>query len=225
MIALVVFTDGRVDCVEETIRSAATQLRGSITTKLINDDSADVEYRAWLRRQFEPYGFRLIPPAAERQGFGGAIRHAWAYLKTETREPFIFHLEDDFTFNHPLDVDEMAFGLVDHPRVVQFALKRQPWNAEERAAGGIIEQHPADFTQSCDEHGRWWVEHRRFFTTNPSLYRRSLLNKGWPDCEHSEGIFTHTLLRDDRLRFAFWGRKTDPPAVHHIGNERVGSGY
>lgn len=225
MIALVVFTDGRVDCVEDTIRSAAANLHGSITTKLINDDSDDPDYRLWLRQRFEPLGFHLIPPADSRQGFGGAIRHAWDYLKTETREPFVFHLEDDFTFRRPVDVDAMAYALVHHPRLVQLALRRQAWNAEERAAGGIVEQHPHDYLQVCDEHGALWLEHRRFFTTNPSIYRRSLLQRAWPEGAHSEGMFTHELLRDPKLRFGFWGHRSDEPWVEHIGHQRVGSGY
>jgi hypothetical protein len=225
MIALVVFTDGRVDCIDQTIRSAAKNLHGSITTKLINDDSDDPEYRLWLRQNFEPLGFRLIPPAEGRQGFGGAIRHAWAHLKSETREPFVFHLEDDFTFNRPVDLDAMAFTLVNHPNLVQLALRRQPWNDEESAAGGIVEQHPHDYTQLMDEHGAAWLEHRRFFTTNPSIYRRSLLQRTWPEGEHSEGLFTHDLLRSEKTRFAFWGHRNDDPWVTHIGHQRVGVGY
>lgn len=225
MIALVVFTDGRVDCIDETIRSAAKMLHGPITTRLINDDSDDAEYRFWLRQQFEPFGFRLIDPAEGRQGFGGAIRHAWEHL-SHLWEPFVFHLEDDFTFNRPVDLSAMADTLMRNQHLVQLALRRQPWNDEERAAGGIIEQHPDDYTQSVDELGYRWVEHRRFFTTNPSLYRRSLIEHGWPEGEHSEGHFTHKILAlDPRKRFAFWGDRHDEPWVEHIGHERAGVGY
>jgi hypothetical protein len=224
VIALVVFTDGRVDCIDETIRSAARMLHGPITTRLINDDSDDHDYRLWLRQQFEPLGFDLITPAIGRQGFGGAIRHAWSHLET-LWEPFIFHLEDDFTFNRPVDLGDMADTLMNHQHLVQLALRRQPWNDEERVAGGIIEQHPDDYTQAMDAHGNRWLEHRRFFTTNPSLYRRHLIKTGWPRTENSEGMFTHKLLASPKVRFGFWGDRDDEPWVSHIGRERVGTGY
>jgi hypothetical protein len=71
----------------------------------------------------------------------------------------------------------------------------------------------------------FWTEHRRFFTTNPSVYRTSLCKLGWPQESESEGKFTHRLLADPLLRFAFWGRKFDPPLCEHIGTIRAGAGY
>jgi hypothetical protein len=111
-----------------------------------------------------------------------------------------------------------------HPELAQLALKRQAWNAEERAAGGIIECHPGDFLEVSDAEATW-TEHRRFFTTNPSVYSSRLCELGWPQVEHSEGIFTHCLLEDPELRFAFWGGRFDPPQCQHIGEVRAGVGY
>lgn len=225
MIALLVMTDGRRDCISRTIASANDHLQGTITRRLINDDSADPAHREWLAQQFGPLGFELIPPAPTRQGFGGAIRHAWDFLRAVAPEPFVFHLEDDFTFNRPVNLDDVAFVLAENPHLVQLAFRRQPWNAEERAAGGIVEQHPADYCQVMNQRGVRWLEHRRFFTTNPSLYRRTLLEYGWPDGQHSEGMFTHRLLANPKLRFGFWGSRDSGEWVTHIGNERVGTGY
>jgi hypothetical protein len=118
----------------------------------------------------------------------------------------------------------MAAVLNEQRHLVQLVLRRQPWNAEERAAGGIVEQHPDDYQDATDG-TNYWLEHRRFFSTNPSLYHRSLLTRSWPDGEHSEGMFTHDLLRDETLRFAFWGARDSGEWVTHIGRERVGTGY
>lgn len=221
-VALLVITDGRIDYLHDTVDSARENLRGLITRRVMYDDTGDSEHRAYLRKAFPDFDHIH---AGDRQGFGGAIRASWAYLTVQSREPFIFHLEQDFTFNRPVNLDDMADLLISRPHLAQLALRRQSWNAEERAAGGIIEQHPTDYAQNMDEAGHCWIEHRRFFTTNPSLYRRTLMAKGWPDCEHSEGIFTHELLRDPKLRFAFWGLRTDEPWVEHIGHERAGTGY
>lgn len=222
MIVLLVMTDGRRRCIEQTIPSAREQVRGPITRRVLFDDSGDEIYRRWLTEQFPE--FELVYHPAGRQGFGGAIRTAWRHLSL-CRESYVLHLEDDFTFNRSVELFGMSTVLERFPNVVQMALRRQPWNDDERAAGGIVEQHPADFTEKGWE-GYRWLEHRRFFTTNPSLYRRALCARGWPDTDHhSEGIFTYQLLEDPDLRFGFWGARDSGEAVTHIGAQRAGTGY
>lgn len=153
-------------------------------------------------------------------GFAGAIQRGWDQIRTD----WVFHVEADFVFRAPVPLDRMIAVMKRKPYLAQIALKRQAWNAEEREAGGIVECHPEDFEQVTDR-GDIWTEHRRFFTTNPCLYPAALCRQGWPQVEHSEGIFTHLLLADSKLRFAFWGPKFSAPAVEHIGEVRTGVGY
>jgi hypothetical protein len=91
------------------------------------------------------------------------------------------------------------------------ALKRQPWNAEECAAGGIVECHPDDFA-SATTRATCSPTHRRFFTTNPSVYPAALCAQGWPQVPQSEGMFTHRLLEDPDVRFRVLGREVRPAA-------------
>lgn len=156
-------------------------------------------------------------------GFAGAIQRGWDTV-LETGADYCFHVEMDFTFNRPVPIERMASVLERHPHLAQLCLKRQPWNAEEKEAGGIVELHPDDFTERMDGNDVW-TEHRRFFSTNPSLYSTALCRRGWPQRKFSEGRFTHSLLADPDVRFAFWGAKFAPPMVHHIGDERTGKGY
>lgn len=226
MIALLLITDGRHECLERTLVSAAASLLGPITRIVAIDDSADAEHTMRLTGLV---GQLNIPHAKitahpERQGFAAAIQSGWMHLY-DGPEPFVFHLEQDFTFNRTAHLGAMAEVLTEHPHLVQLALRRQPWNDDERAAGGIVEQHPDDYEDRSDRHGHEWLEHRRFFTTNPSLYRRELCARGWPQVRHSEGIFTHHLLEDPDVRFGFWGPRHSGEWVRHIGNERVGCGY
>jgi hypothetical protein len=228
MICLLVMTDGRRDCIEQTIPSAEANLHGPITSRIIFDDSGDPAYNEWLGR-FP--GWKIIRDGG-RSGFGGAIRSAWAYLRTSTDEPFVFHLEDDFTFNRPARLTDMAAVLVKHPHLAQLALRRQPWNDAERAAGGIVEMWPEEYDEHQTRDGCAWLEHRLFFTTNPCLYRRPLLVEDWPTCKASERQFTHQLLNEgfdgvtgEDVRFAFWGGRASGEAVTHIGAERIGTGY
>lgn len=220
MICLLVITDGRRGCIAETVPSARERLDGPITRWFIYDDSGDDENRRWLQAEFPDFEVHQHPIG--RQGYGGAIRAAWSML-ADTDEPFIFHLEDDFTFNRHVDLTAMAQLLDQEPHLAQVALRRQPWNRKEQAAGGVVEQHPDGYDDHHDG-SLAWLEHGRFFTTNPCLYRRELMLEGWPHGEQSEGRFG-IGLREKGYRFAFWGSRDSGEWVRHIGRERAGTGY
>lgn len=222
MIVVLVMTDGRGPLIERTLAGAAEHLHGRVTRAVIHDDSGDPDYTAWCRATFPTF---TVTATAGRSGFAGAIRSAWAWLAVHTSEPYVFHLEDDFVFRRPVDLDELVGVLDAHPWLVQLALRRQPWNDRERAAGGIVELHPADYTDRTDGQ-HCWLEHRRFFTTNPSLYRRTLTTRGWPSGPQSEGRFGVELLdAHPDWRFGFWGARDSGEWVEHIGVERAGTGY
>lgn len=225
MICLLVMTDGRRDCIERTIPSFLDALdRPDLVTELrIHDDSGDPDYSGWLVDRFGPQGFEVMSTAG-RSGFGGAIRSAWSWLRVESSARFVFHLEDDFVPTRTVPLLDLACILDGRPDVVQVALRRQPWNDAERAAGGIVEQHPDDYTEHVS--GRY-LEHRRFFTTNPNLYRMALVREtDWPDGDQSEGRFGIGLLEQDPgRRFAFYGARDSGEWVEHIGVERIGVGY
>lgn len=195
---------------------------------LISDGREDAEARCLRSMEL------MVPPvdhvvhvddADHRLGFDGAIREGWQRIRRIRPIPrYCLHLEADFVFLEPVDLAGMADLLDRQPDVAQVALKRQAVNQEELAAGGIVELSPDDFTERSDGRATW-MEHRRWWTTNPSLYRTELVHAAdWPVGPDSEGRFTHMLLRDPGLRFAIWGAKFDPPRVEHIG-VRVGVGY
>ena len=131
----------------------------------------------------------------------------------------------------PVDLDIVhAFSRINQNLLD--SLRRQAWNAAETAAGGVVELAPESFV---DRHeGEWsWLEHRLFWTTNPSLFRRDLLAGGWAEDPVSEGRYTHRLLGEGLpwgvtsadVRFGYWGSRRSTPAVTHTGLERVGYGY
>lgn len=228
MIVLLVMTDGRRDCIAQTIPSFLDRVdRPDLLAELvIHDDSGDPGYGGWLLDTFGPLGFRVVSTPG-RSGFGGAIRSAWTHLRAETTSPFVFHLEDDFIFQRTVPIFDMAEVLAHHPHLVQMALRRQPWNAEEQAAGGIVEMHPTDYVDAQGYGGHQWLEHRRNFTTNPTLYRRALIDEfEWPTGTESEGHFGFRVLeRRDVEPFAYWGARDSGEWCHHIGRDRVGTGY
>lgn len=220
-IVLLVMTDGRRDCIGRTLASLEENVSGPIDRRIIHDDSGDRGYRAWLAETFP--GFAVIG-GGTRAGFGAAIDRAWALI-SHLPERWVFHVEDDFLFDRAVDLAELAAVLDANPDLVQLALRRQAWSHAEQVAGGIVEQHPADYSDHVDEAGRRWLEHRRFFTTNPTLYRRALCTLGWPHGRDSEGRFSRRLFTDPQWRSGFWGARDSGPWVTHIGHQRVGMGY
>ena len=228
-IAVLVMTDGRDEYLLPSVRSAMANLSGPITEWWMYDDTGDNVYRDGLARRYPT--FRHVH-AGPRRGFGGAIAAAWTHLATASTVDYVFHLEADFTFNRPVDLAALAAVMQARPQLAQMALVRQSWNDEERAAGGLIARYPEAFHPAGDDTGRLWLEHRLFWTTNPSLYRRGVCSLGWPDRAQSEGHFTLQLLQNGlgdvpggELRFGYWGRSEDGPWVEHIGVERAGHGY
>lgn len=216
--ALIVMTDGREEYLKQSVSSAMTMLTGNIVERWMHDDTGDETYRDRLRAQYPTFSHIGDGP---RKGFGGAISHAWKNLKIGSKADFIFHLEDDFVFNREIPLDGMAKVLNENPNVYQMALRRQAWNSEEIKAGGVIERWPDRFHQ---EDG--WILHRMWLTTNPSLYRRSLIERSYPVEEEAEGHFGGQLFSEDPLATCgYWGQKTDDPWVEHIGVKRNGSVY
>ncbi len=224
-IGVMVMTDGRSECLTRTMKAMYEHLHGPVSDVMIVNDSPDDAYADWLDTMY-PHCQRVHHH--ERKGFAGAIQSGWEHVGPVD---WVFHLEDDFVIQRPVPLLDLVATMAGQPQLVQMALRRQPVNAEEYAAGGVIERWPTEYIERTNTRGSW-LEHRLFFTTNPSLYRPSLTRLGWPQVEGSEAAFTQRLLREgvrgvpaEKLRFAFWGRRVDPPWVEHIGIERVGTGY
>lgn len=217
-IALLVITDGRKEYIHKTIESASLNLEGPMGPMFMFDDSGEELHRRWLRINFP--NFELIYKPI-RQGAGGAINSAWEHIR-QYEFDYVFHLEDDFTFNRTIPLNDMVRVLEDNPHVYQMALRRQAWSTEEIRIGGIIEKHPEEFHQQDG-----WISHNMFFTNNPNLYRKSLIEtRVFPNVKESEGHFTIGIRASDPYaQFGYWGQKTDPPWVEHIGVYRQGSNY
>lgn len=229
-VAVLVLTDGRDEYLAPTVQSAMRSLTGPIVEWWMHDDTGLDDYRAQLARRYPT--FRHIN-GGPRQGFGGAIRSAWQHLAAQSTARYVLHLEGDFTFCRPVDLGHLAAVLETRPHLAQLALVRQPWNDTERAAGGLLAAHPGGFAERTDRDGHRWLEHRLWWTTNPSLYRRTLiLDLGWPDGPQSEGVFTQQLLAKgtpevgpDHVAFGYWGTPTEGEWVEHIGQHRAGRNY
>lgn len=219
-VALLVMTDGRKHIVD-AVRSLDTMLRGPVTRRLIHDDSGDTRHRAWLRRTFPDWE---ILGEGDRLGFAGAYARAWNYLAHQVDEPLVFSTEDDFLLGREVFLPLMGRVLAKRPMLLQLALRRQAWNQTERAAGGIVEMDPASYVD-CFDGISDWLEHRNWWTTNPSLHPRDVCEVGWPVVGESEGHLSRVLAAEPDVRFGYWGARDSGEWVEHIGRQRVGTGY
>lgn len=222
-IGSVVVTNGRRDCIARTIPSIEAKL-GPFVDRVICDDSGDAAFVAWLGATFPGWRIR----AHRHLGHAGAVQFALAEAAAMDVD-WVFWCEDDLEFQERIElttiIDVMEEAGED---LKQMVIKRQAWFPTEVAAGGMIERFdPALFVERS-ANGSSWIEHRQFYSLNPHLARRGLLEaigRKWPLLPNSEHHFGQRLFRDPRVKCGIWGAKADPPRVLHIGAERTGSGY
>lgn len=229
---MLVIGDGRDQYLKECIESMTVHLPvDDIVEWWMHDDTGSETYRADLVTRYPQ--FRHIH-GGPRLGCAGAYRSAWSQVLAHTGADYIFLIEQDFRFIRPVPLDDMADLLEHRGDLAQVALRRQPWNESEKAAGGIVEWHP-DWYQDQTGWGHRWLEHTAFFTTNPCLFRSSLLRVPWPLHQpgvYSEGTFHQRLMvggtpevPGSAVRYAYWGSRDSGVWVEHIGYERVGRDY
>lgn len=211
--ALVVSTDGRKECLEQSMKSIEYYLP-PVDHKIIVNDSGDPEYSAWLDKSFPDF---TCIHHSERLGLAGATRSAFQ-AAIDTGADYYFRMEDDFILQETVDLQTMGSLLSHFIDLAQIAFKRQPVNEVERQAGGFIETDP----------GRYWeanglVQHQVCFTFNPSLIPRRVaqLCLDQPGDGLERG-FTDTLVGHTQRPYSFgiFGTIDDPPRVIHIGETR-----
>ncbi len=216
-VSVFIVTDGRLDCLKQTLFSFSENVKFDFIQKFIVNDSLDFIFSKELTVLAGIYGFSVINHEVKK-GFSGAYNTAFANVSKDSEYCFI--LEDDFTFNEVITISGMIKILQDNPYLCQVALKRQAWGVDEEKAGGLVEMWPDMYE---DKEG--FCQHRQFFTTNPSLVPAWVIAMGWPLVPKSEKIFGDMLFEESMIYSAYLGAKFDPPKVHHIGVTRNGINY
>jgi len=210
-VVLVAVTNGRrVRELNETLESADWNLHGAIGRRVLVCDGCHVEREGWDTVTVRGGNYPRAMEAARRVAVGSG-------------QPWVFWLEDDFTFNYPVNLWDLQDVMDRNPHLAQLSLMRQPWWPNEIEAGSVIASLPPElFVQRAG-----FVEQGAYWTMNPMLTRRTLLaGHAWPQGADSEARFGHRILNADKdARFGILGRLDDQPRVNHIGVERAGRGY
>lgn len=161
----------------------------------------------------------LVDDQAHTLGMAGAVRRGME-MALDAGWDHVLWVEEDFRFNQRPPIEEMQMILDHVPTCTQVVLKRQPWSVEEHEAGGLIETNQWAYLYHSFN-GTHWLMHQRVFSMNPCLIPRWVLELGYPDGNEAEQ--TERLVAMG-YHFAIYGRRDDPPLVHHVGHER-GSGW
>jgi uncharacterized protein YifE (UPF0438 family) len=208
----------RPEMLDATILSTEKNLKGDFVQKIIINDSGVDEYHFQL---LDRYGsdYKIISHKTNR-GLSGSVRTLWE-IADELDIDYIWHQEGDFTFNENINVNTLL-NIFD-PYIAQVTLKRQPVNNEEANYGGFMQRDRASYDQVYRGNIKYST-HRNFFTLNPGLYPRWVINlgweQGWGEKEFGERLFSNHLVK-----CAYYGWVDDPPLVNHIGVYRGGNWF
>lgn len=219
---------------ERALVSFDEQVSGPIVQRVIYSDWSD-EFIDELHDLAARFGFYVAGEG--HHGYTGSMERMWKYIGRRAQGEFIFQTEDDFLFDRPVDLTELVETLRMEPKLAQIALLRDAYYQDEKDTMGILGWPVPAFTEVSDN-GHSRLEHRLFFTANPSVFRRSLTTElAWPterqarrilgrradQMPSSETAFGKLLFEDPRVRVAFWG--SGEQWVSHIGATRAGVGY
>lgn len=223
---LTMTTSGRRACFEATLGSFLARVRPLPSEVFVYDDGRKTNPGSFLSETYLLDGIPVVVAGGRRGvGFCRATGTCWKHAaETSRRFPWAFHLEDDFQFVRAVNLVDLAHVLSLEDDLVQMALMRDAVNPQERDAGGVVEANPDNFVLRAAGGQFPWLEHRSYFTTNPSLFRTSLPREfPWergPNCEGKMTFRMHEVRPS--IRFGAWGNGS--PWVRHIG-DRVGFGY
>ena len=214
-IILGIIDNKRPEFLAQTITSIEANISYDFLKKVIIDDSGDAAYGIYLQ---ELYGNRYhIISHVKNLGLSGSVRSLWG-LALFLDADFVMHIEGDFTFNQSIDVEDLWYVLGEYKNIAQVALKRQPCNPGEIEVGGFMKQNPESYRSGiCG--GKLYVTHRNFFTLNPCVYPRWVMELGWEQ-GWGEKEFGERLFANPETYCAYLGKIDDPPLVEHIGNYR-----
>lgn len=230
-VTLVVTSGGKAETWEdrrsylEASLASLSKVTGPIVQRVIYSDWPDDIRTGELQEIASRHGFYVVGEG--NHGHTGMRQRLWKYLAKHAQGDYIFATEDDFGYDQPVDLDAMLAVLRKQPHLAQLALLRDACYPDERETGGILGWPLPAFTFHAG-----WFSHREFWTNNPSLFRKALTERPWPDTREnpitgrgpgSEVIFGRQLTRDPRIRYGFWG--SGEPWVRHLGVVRAGTGY
>lgn len=218
-ICVLMFTDGRNDYLERMLESFSENVIFPEDAELkiiLHDDMPEKRDTKHLKKLAEKYNISDLMLAQKNGGINESVMRAWRKVPKDT--DFIWHQENDFIFKKKVYIDTFI-RVLKNPKIYQVACLRQAWYDNEIEKGGIFQCKPAAY-RDANAAGVDIVLHKEFFTHNPSLYRRGIIE----DLGTGYGEYAfknHLLKKGTNGWFAFIGKTTDENIVEHIGERKV----
>ena len=206
-LALVVIGDGRYEYLERTVRSIRDNVVHPITTRIMVNDEADLEYICWIDSTFGDW--RTVHTC--RSGMAGAVQAAFQ-AALDADPDYVLYAEEDMLITRRLPIRAAAEILDNHPHVAQMLFQRQPLTPDEIAAGSVVG------AMGAVDHGDWSSQ-THIFSLNTCLIRPEVMRLGWPSGPLGVGNETGFTKRCLEAGYVF-GVWNDGPYVEHIGTAR-----
>jgi len=232
-LVLTLYTDGRFECLNQTIKSWERNLESAIMESILIDDSGDAAYSAVLVKHFDKKFDRVIRHQS-RMGYLASITETWLY-NLPPNAGYVLHLEDDFVLDRPFNAALIVELLRNYHHLAQMSLMRAPWAEEEVAvvsATDVPRKDEAGFVRMSRPVGGaqvYWIEQNSVFTTAPCIYpiwvTKALTLQS--DVAPNSGIDVEEYITR-RVRetypssmFGIFGWPEDGSMIRHISIERL----
>jgi hypothetical protein len=163
-IGFVVFTNGRFECLNKTIKSLEMNLDAQVAESVLVDDSGDPAYGAILAKHFDGK-FDKVVRHEKPLGYFNSIEETWLHNLSPGLD-YVLHWEDDFVLQMNLDLNPLMEFLCAYPRYVQIVLGEET----ERALNSA-DARPVASASAYDFYGIPWTESDAIFLTDPCIYR------------------------------------------------------
>ena len=221
--------NGRRGYIERTIASWLANLAKKPKHSYIFDDSGDPAHVKWLE---DNYGkdFVVVPISDGVAGQAIAIQKIFDTLR-ELDVDYFLGIEEDWMLFRPLDVDEIIDALCANPHIAQMRVPRTVWHSDyhrlDLDAGSLLIYHLNDDKAQLVAKRNHWYEtrgHFYFWSHNPSVFHRNVLDNKYPQTQSHEYDFGIQLLkREAKATVGFWAQNPYDAYITHIGfrNEKL----
>ena len=186
--------------------------------KILTDDYPARRQVDILENLVEKYNIDKLVLNEKNIGYGLSWKNAWSLVPDDI--DYIWHQEDDFTFDSTINVADMVETFNTCPvGLTQVCIKRQIWFQSNDFIDKI---EKGVYGTQINFGNRKVVIHQIYFNANPCIYPRWVIEE-----DYKYDPQEHTIVRELREKYpnkysAMYGGALDKPLTRHIGDYTQG---
>jgi len=187
-------------------------------TKILIDDYPLRRKVSVLERLVKEFNIDKLVLNETNLGYSSSWKKGWDMISNDT--DYIWHQEDDFTFNKKVNVFDMINTLETSPiELTQLVLKRQIWFSK----GDFIDKiENGKVGEQINFGNNKIVIHRYYFNSNPCIYPRWILDEDYEHNPQEHLTVAHLNKKYPNKYSAMYGGALDEPFIEHIGEYNQG---